>query len=133
TYVKNYLEKKFNYLYNKPFDLNRFKIYMDEAQQELFSYGYYLINLDFVPVLEGNKVQLDIKVTNDRMFAFDFKNLKIEDRDALHDLVVDLFRKYKRPLVKSTITNAIKEHYRSRALLNTGVKVETSEFTNMYD
>jgi outer membrane protein assembly factor BamA len=46
-YVKNYLKRKFLSFYKRPFDINRFKIYLDDAQKELFSYGYYLINLDF--------------------------------------------------------------------------------------
>jgi outer membrane protein insertion porin family len=132
SYIKNFLSNKFNNLYNKPFDLNKFKIYVDDAQKELFSYGYYLIGLDFTPTIKGQRVSLDIKVSNDQLFAFDFKNLKREDRDVIHALIIDLFRKYKRPLGEATIKNAIKEHYKSKALLSAEVSIETSEFTNMY-
>src|SRR5690606_15721552 len=41
-YIKNYLENKFRTMYNKPFDQNQFKVYLDSSQKELFSYGYYL-------------------------------------------------------------------------------------------
>lgn len=132
AYVKSYLKKNFFNLYNKPFDLNKFRSYVDDAQKELFSYGYYLIGLDFTPIIKGNRVILDIKVTNDQLFAFDFKNLKREHRDVLHALVVDLFRKYKRPLSESTLKSAIKDHYQNKALLNAQFKIEQSEFINMY-
>lgn len=130
AYVKDYLVRKFLNLYNKPFDLNRFKIYLDDAQKELFSYGYYLVGLDFNPIIKGNRVTLDIKVSNDQLFAFDFKNLQQEHRDVVHDLVIDLFRKYKRPVSESTLKSALKEHYQHKALLNAKIRIETSEFVN---
>ncbi len=132
SYVKAYLKKNFFNLYNKPFDLNKFRSYLDDAQKELFTYGYYLINLDFNPIIKGNRVILDIKVSNDQLFAFDFKNLIREHRDVLHALVIDLFRKYKRPLSETTLKNAIREHYQNKALLNAQLRIEQSEFVNMY-
>jgi len=129
-YVKKYLVNKFLNLYNKPFDLNRFKIYLDDAQKELFSYGYYLIGLDFNPIIKGNRVILDIKVLNDQLFAFDFKNLQQEHRDIVHNLVIDLFRKYKRPVSEATLRATLKEHYQHKALLNAKIRIETSEFVN---
>src|SRR5690606_28817395 len=96
SYVHNFLKRKFYNLYNKPFDFTKFKLYLDDAQRELFSYGYYLINLDFTPENNGDRVVLDIKVTNDRLFAFDFVGIQRESRDGLLALVTDLFRKYKR-------------------------------------
>ncbi|MFP5386493.1 MAG: POTRA domain-containing protein [Bacteriovoracia bacterium] len=129
-FVRTYLKRKFLSFYNKPFDTNSFKIYLDEAQKELFNYGYYLINLEFIPVFKGNRVSLDIKVTNDQLFAFDFKNLQRAHRDVIHGILVDLFRKYKRPLSEATLVGALKEHYRNKALLKTRIRVESSEFKN---
>ena len=130
SYVKKYLVRKFLNLYNKPFDLNRFKIYLDDAQKELFSYGYYLLGMDFTPIIKDNRVTLDVKVSNDQLFAFDFKNLHQEHRDVVHNLVVDLFRKYKRPVSESTLKTALKEHYQHKALLNANIRIETSQFLN---
>jgi outer membrane protein insertion porin family len=132
SYVKAYLKKNFLNLYNKPFDLNKFRSYLDDAQKELFTFGYYLINLDFTPIIKGNRVILDIKVSNDQLFAFDFKNLQREHRDVLHALVIDLFRKYKRPLSETTLKSSIRDHYQNKALLNAQFRVEQSEFVNMY-
>lgn len=129
-YVRKYLTRKFLNLYNKPFDLNRFKGYLDDAQKELFSYGYYLIGLDFNPVVKDNRVTLDIQVTNDQIFAFDFKNLHQEHRDVVHELVVDLFRKYKRPMSEATLRSALREHYQNKALLNAKIRIETSQYLN---
>ncbi len=130
SFVRHYLRRKFLNLYNRPFDANRFKIYLDDAQRELFSYGYYLINLDFTPVYKKRRVILNIKVTNDGPFAFDFKNLQREHRDVIHTLVIDLFRKYKRPLNEATLVAALREHYRGKALLNSRVRLETDSFKN---
>lgn len=130
VYVRKYLTRKFLNLYNKPFDLNRFKLYLDDAQKELFSYGYYLINLNFNPIIKGNRVTLDIKVLNDQIFAFDFRNLQQEHRDVVHSLVVDLFRKYKRPMTEQALRQALKEHYENKALLNAQVRIEPSEYLN---
>jgi outer membrane protein insertion porin family len=131
-YVNDFLQRKFYTFYNKPFEFTKFKLYLDEAQRELFSYGYYLISLDFSPLIKNNRVSLDIKVTHDKPFAFDFKNLKEEHRDVIHSLVKDLFRKYKRPLTASIIKNAIEDHYRQKALLNAQVRIETEEYQNKY-
>jgi outer membrane protein insertion porin family len=130
SYVRGYLRRKFLNLYNKPFDVNRFKVYLDDAQKELFSYGYYLIGLDFHPTIKGNRVILDIKVINEQLFAFDLKNLKQEQRDVVHNLLVDLFRKYKKAPSDLTIRNALKEHYELKALLNASIKIEPFEFIN---
>jgi outer membrane protein insertion porin family len=132
TFVAEFLTKKFYNLYNKPFELNRFKLYLDGAQRELFSYGYYLINLDFNPIIKNDRVTLDIKVSNDKLFAVDIKKYHFEDRDVLQNLVIDLFRKYKRPLSESVLKQGILDHYQTRGMLNVGVKIETSQFQNMY-
>lgn len=132
-YVREHLKNKFLNLYNKPFDVVKFKNDLDDAQKELFSYGYYLIGLNFTPVIKKNRVTLKIKVSNDQLFAFDFKNLQREDREVIHELMVDLFRKYKRPLNEITIKNALTEHYRNKALLNAEYRIETSEYKNKYN
>jgi hypothetical protein len=131
-FIKEYLKKKFIPYYDKPFDPTKFKLYLDEAQKELFSYGYYLLSMDFAPVIKNDRVTLDVKVTNEKLFAFDFKNLHQESRDVLHSLITDLFRKYKRPLSEAIITNGILEHYQNKALINTTVKIDISTFKNMY-
>ncbi len=130
SFVRTYLRRKFLNLYNRPFDVNSFKIYLDAAQRELFGYGYYLINLDFTPVYKKNRVILNLKVTNDDLFAFDFKNLQREHRDVIHELVVDLFRKYKRPLSESTLAAALRQHYRHKALLNSRTRIEITRHKN---
>lgn len=132
TFVKEYLIKKFYNMYNKPFDTVRFKAYVDDAQKELFSYGYYLIGLDFTPTFKEDRVSLKIKVTNDQLFAFDFKNLSQEHRDILHAIIVDLFRKYKRPLSESNLKSALQEHYQLKALLRAKISIEQSTFKNKY-
>lgn len=129
-FIQKFLTRKFLNFYNKPFDINNFKIHLDDAQKELFNYGYFLISLDFIPEYKGSRVNLDIKVANDQLYAFDFKNLIREHRDVIHFLVVDLFRKYKRPLTVPSLKSALKEHYRSKALLKTEIKIEISEYKN---
>jgi outer membrane protein insertion porin family len=131
--IKPYLERKFITFYNKPFDFNRFKLHLDEAQKELFSYGYYLTNLDFTPVIKGHRVTLNITVSNERLFAFDFRNLKQESRDVIYNIVSDLFRKYKRPLTDTTIKQALIEHYRTKALLAPKIEIETERYKNSTD
>ncbi len=131
-FVGPYLRRKFINFYNKPFDFNRFKIHLDEAQKELFSFGYYLINLEFTPDFKDQRVMLDIKVSNDRVFAFDFQNVAQDSRDSLRALVADLFRKYKRPLSENTLKQAIDEHYRKAAFLNAGIKILNEKYRNNY-
>lgn len=132
SYVNEFLVKKFYTFYNMPFEYTKFKLYLDDAQKELFSYGYYLINLDFTPIIKNHRVILDIKITQDKLFAFDFKNLKEEHRDVIHNLVKDLFRKYKRPLSESILKLAIEDHYKQKALLNAEVRIETEKYRNRY-
>jgi outer membrane protein insertion porin family len=132
-FIRQYLVKKFYNLYNKPFDVTKFKLYLDDAQKELFSYGYYLVGLDFTPRIKKDRVFLRVQVTNDQIFAFDFKHLKQEHRDVLHELIVDLFRKYKRPVSENTLRTSLKDHYELKALLNASIRIEQSQFKNMYN
>lgn len=133
SYVKMHLDNKFLHLYNKPFDIAKTKNLLDEAQKELFSYGYYLIGFDFTPVIKSNRVSLQIKVSNEKLFAFDFKQLEPQRRDEVHELLVDQFRKYKRVLNEITIRNALNEYFRNKALLRSNFKIETTQFKNNYD
>jgi outer membrane protein insertion porin family len=130
SFIRKFIHRKFLPFYNRPFDLNNFKIHMDEIQKELFSYGYFLANLDFVPVYKKNRVILEIKSTNDQLFAFDLRNLQKEHRDVIHNLLVDLFRKYKRPLTETTIQNALKEHYQNKAMLKARFLIQISQHWN---
>jgi outer membrane protein insertion porin family len=129
-FIKSFLKRKFLNLYNKPFDMNHFKIALDQAQKELFNFGYYLINLDFTPIYKKNRVILNVKVLNENIYAFDFHNLQREHRDVLHALIVDQFRKYKRPLNDQTLSTAIRQHLRNKALLNAEVRIEISTYKN---
>lgn len=131
-FITNYLKRKFTTLYNKPFDINRFKIYLDEAQKELFSYGYYLINLDFTPEFKKRRVKLNITVTNEELFAFDLRNVTREHRDILHKHLVELIKKLKKPLSQQMIKSALRDHYRSKALLGVKYKIEIENFLNQY-
>ncbi len=132
SFVHDFLVRKFYLQYDKPFELTKFKLYLDDAQKELFDYGYYLVNLDFVPIIKNDRVVLDIKVTNDKLYAFDFENLQIESRDNLLALVKDLFRKYKRSLQEANLKQAIGDHYKKMAILKTDVKVSISKFKNKF-
>ena len=132
-FINDFLKKKFLSFYNKPFEMTRFKLYLDDAQKELFNYGYYLISLDFLPILKKQRVILDIKVSQDKLFAFDFKNLKQEHREVIHQMVKDLFRKYKRPLTDAVLKMAIEDHYKFKALLNAHAKIELQKFRNRFN
>ena len=132
AFIRDFLEKKFIALYDKPFELTKFKLSLDEAQKELFSYGYYLLSLDFTPVRKGYRVNLDIKVNSEGLYAFDVDGLKREDHSSILALLKDLFRKFKRPVPHTSITSAIDDHYKKLALLNVNSKVRVSQHLNMY-
>jgi outer membrane protein insertion porin family len=133
TFLREFLTNKFLHLYKKPFDSTKFKLTLDEAQKELFSYGYYLIGLESNPVVQNNTVVSHIKITNDNLYAFDFRDLKVETRDSLMNIITGLFRQYKRPLTKQIITQTLKDHYRNMALLDVHVEIETSKFRNKFN
>lgn len=130
VFVSNFLKRKFLNMYKKPFDLVHFKSHLDDAQKELFQYGYYLINLNFTPIYKNKSVSLAVTVFNDDIFAFDLRNLQREHRDVIHSLLVDLLRKYKRPLTKSVIRNTLKEHYQKRAFLKTTENIQIEQSKN---
>ncbi len=132
AFVNEFITRKFYNFYNKPFEFTKFKLFLDEAQKELFNYGYYLINLDFAPKINNFRVTLDIKVSQDKLFAFDLRNIERENPEVIHNLIKDLFRKYKRPLTESVLKQALVEHYRQRALLNVHLKISQESFKNKY-
>ncbi len=132
SYVKEFLKRKFTKFYNRPFESAKFKFFLDEAQKELFSYGYYLISMDFTPVMKKERVTLDLNIHNDQLFAFDFKNLHKDDHLGMLTFLTDLFRKFKRPLTEAVLKQAISDYYVTKAMLNTSIKVDISKFTNKY-
>jgi outer membrane protein insertion porin family len=132
SFIKDYLKRKFNTFYNKPYDKNKFKFYIDEVQRELFSYGYYLIGLDYKPEFKKRRVIVKINVSNDDPFAFEFFNLRQEHRDIIHTLVKDLFRKYKRLLTDSVIKQAIEEHFKKKAVMDYHPKVTVKSIKNKF-
>lgn len=129
-FVRDYLKKKFLALYNKPYDANTLKIYLDNAQKELFSFGYYLISFDFNPVIQENRVSVKINVINDSLFAFDLKNIKREHQDTIRDLLIDLFRRHKKPLTKALIISTLKDHYLKKSFLKASFLVDETNFIN---
>jgi outer membrane protein insertion porin family len=133
SFVNEYLRRKFLTFYNRPFDSSKFKLYLDDAQKELFNYGYYLISLEALPVVNKNRVSLQVNVSNDTAFNFSFKNLSPENRIVMHGQVKDLFRKYKRSLTDTLIKSSLEEYYRSKALLNTQILVKTFNYKNKFN
>jgi outer membrane protein insertion porin family len=133
SYVNEFLQKKFNVHYNRPFEISKLKQTLDEAQRELFTYGYYLLALDMTPVITGDRVLLDIRVSNEQLFSFDFRGIVREERESLLNVVRDLFRRFKRPLPENTIRQTLREHYESLAMMNTRVQVKTSQRKNKFN
>jgi outer membrane protein insertion porin family len=132
VFVNDFLIKKFHNLYNKPFDFTKFKLYLDDAQKELFNYGYYLINLDFTPIIKSSRVTLDIKVSNDRLHVFEFDKNERQARDQLLTVMTDLFRQYKRPLNEPILKQTLLDHYKKLAYVNPQVTIHQSTFINKY-
>lgn len=132
-FVKQFLERKFNKFYHQPFDYNKFRILLDEAQKDLFSYGYYLISLEMSPIIDKKEVYLDIKVENEQLFAFEFEGIERESRSDMLNLITGLFRQYKRPMSESVIRSEMQEHYRKLAYYNLSIKINRQSFKNKYD
>lgn len=132
-FVKRFLERKFNKFYHRPFDYNKFRILLDEAQKDLFSYGYYLLSLEMNPVIENKEVQLDIHVENEQLFVFEFEGIERESRADMLNLITGLFRQYKRPMSESVIRAEMQEHYRKLAYNNLSIKINRQSFKNKYD
>ncbi|MFA5582950.1 MAG: POTRA domain-containing protein [Bacteriovoracaceae bacterium] len=131
-FVNNFLHRKFLHLYDQPFDYNRFRLLLDEAQKDLFSYGYYLVHLEMSPVVKQKKVELEINVENDQFFTFDFEGIQRETRDQLLGLITGLFKQYKRPVSESIVRLEIQEYYKKIAYLNVKVQINRSVFKNKY-
>ncbi|HLW56125.1 MAG TPA: POTRA domain-containing protein, partial [Bacteriovoracaceae bacterium] len=85
-FVDKFIKRKFVSRYNQPFDYNKYRLLLDEAQKDLFSYGYYLINLEMNPEVDEKEVHLQVKVENDQLFTFDFVGIERETRDQLMGL-----------------------------------------------
>jgi outer membrane protein insertion porin family len=132
SFINNYLKRKFLSFYKRPFEINRFKLYLDEAQKELFNYGYYLINLEFRSHLTNKRATIDVNVTNDNLYTFDFKNLNTLTRLEMIEFIKSLYQKYKRPLNESIIKNSLIEFFNRKALLSFKVKIKISNYQNKY-
>ena len=133
SFVKKFLVDKMIPLYKKPFEINLFKQALDEAQRELFDYGYYVINFEYDLNQKSDRVNLQLKVLDDTLYTYDFKGLARENRSDLLARIKELYRRYKRPLNESIIKSELIAHYRSIAFLNVKVDVTHKRFKNMYD
>lgn len=131
-FVKKFLTRKFLHLYHEPFDYNKFRLLLDEAQKDLFSYGYYLINLEMNPELRGKEVHMQVKVDNEQFFTFDFEGIERETRDQLLSLITGLFKQYKRPVTESIVRMEIQEYYKKLAYLSIDININREVFKNKY-
>ena len=132
-FVDKFIKRKFVSRYNQPFDYNKYRLLLDEAQKDLFSYGYYLINLEMNPEVDEKEVHLQVKVENDQLFTFDFVGIERETRDQLMGLITGLFKQYKRPINESIVQQEIQDYYKKLAYLNVAIKINREVFKNKYN
>jgi len=131
-FVRKFLENKFISLYNQPFDFTKFKSALDEAEKDLFNYGYYLINIDLVPKGDKDRVFLELKISNDKLFAFNIKGVNPSERDAFLHVVKNLFRQFKKPLTKQILKQGILEDLNKKGFFFSEVHTSQTEFTNKF-
>ncbi len=131
-FVRKFLENKFISLYNQPFDFTKFKSALDEAEKDLFNYGYYLINIDLVPKGDKDRVFLELKISNDKLFAFNIKGVNPSERDAFLNVVKNLFRQFKKPLTKQILKQGILEDLNKKGFFFSEVHTSQTEFTNKF-
>lgn len=133
SFVEQFLKDKMIPMYKKPFEINLFKQTIDEAQKELFEYGYYVINFEYDLNQKKDRVNLSLDVQDDTLYTYSFKGIARESREDLLALIKELYRRYKRPLTESIIKSEIIAHYRAIAFLNVKVDVKFQKFKNRYD
>jgi outer membrane protein insertion porin family len=131
-FINTFLKKKFLHLYNLPFHYTEFKRYLDMAQKELVSYGYYLINFEVLPKLSNDRVKVDIKVAHDDLFTF---NLKTSDhqRDEYLGVIHDLFRQYKKVLTPGLLKQGFEDHLKKSGVFSSQIEVKTSNVKNKFN
>lgn len=132
AFVKQFIKDKMIPLYKKPFEINTFKQAMDEAQRDLFDYGYYIINFEYDLNQKTDRVNLKVNVEGDTLYTYSFKGLARERREDILALIRELYRRYKRPLTDSIIKSEIIAHYRAIAFLNVKVDITDQKYTNKY-
>jgi outer membrane protein insertion porin family len=132
-FVEQFIKDKLIPLYKKPFEINVFKQAIDEAQRELFDYGYYVLNFEYDLNQKKDRVNLELNVLDDTLYTYRFKGIARENREDLLMLIKDLYRRYKRPLTESIIKSELISHYRTRAFLNVKVDVKPDTFKNRYN
>jgi len=132
VFVVKFLEDKFISLYNHPFDFTKFKAALDEAERDLFNYGYYLINIDLIPKGDKNKVLLELKISNDQIFLFNFKKIDSSERENLLQVAKNLFRQFKKPLTKQILKQGIAEEFKKKGYIDSEILISQSEFKNKF-
>ncbi len=132
-FINQFLKDKLIPFYKKPFEINIFKLAIDDAQKELFDYGYYTINFEYDLNQKSDRVNLDLMVQDDTLYTYQFKGIARESREDLLLLIKNLYKRYKRPLTESIIKNEIISHYRSIAFLNVKVDLKVSHFVNRFE
>jgi outer membrane protein insertion porin family len=133
SFVEQFLKDKMIPLYKKPFEINLFKQTLDEAQRELFDYGYYVINFEYDLGQKKDRVNLELDVQDDTLYTYSFKGIARENREDLLLIIKNLYRRYKRPLTESIIKTELIAHYKSIAFLNVKVDVKVKKFKNRYN
>ena len=132
SFVSQFIKDKMIPLYKKPFEVNIFKQAMDDAQAELFNYGYYVINFEYDLNQKSDRVNLSVDVQNDTLYTYSFKGLARERREDILGLIKELYRRYKRPLTDAIVKSEIIAHYRKLAFMNVKVDITDQEYKNKF-
>lgn len=132
-WVKDYYVKRMEELVNKPFNFNIVKKKTDDITLGLKEYGYYLINYDLNYKNQGKDIVLNLKVTNDKQYVFNFFDTNNLNKRTLTELVLKTFEKFKGSADESKFKEELVEYYYNKGFQKPQIIITTSRYKNTFN
>jgi outer membrane protein insertion porin family len=131
-FIHKYVENKLSNFLNKPFDLQAFRLEIDNVKNQLFELGYYTLDLELQPVkLKDNQVYLSLDVSPGNLIIFNVLGDKIYDTVFFKDVLKNYIRTNRRTPRKDIVKTLMLEYYKKIGFLDTQIEIANLEYKNL--
>ncbi|MCP4913884.1 MAG: BamA/TamA family outer membrane protein [Oligoflexia bacterium] len=115
-------------LKKKVFNRIEFEVLLQRIKTELKSQGYFDFKIDYDSVVDGNFIDVNIKLITGIQRVFDFYGTKVMDRDQLYKLMINKFSQDGLSVNSDTLVESIINEYVKKGFYNTKVKFRIKDF-----
>lgn len=132
NWIIEFYNQRLQVIKDKPFNFNNFKKLVDSINLNLREYGHYLIDYDIDPQRVGNDVEINLNLSNEELYIFDFKNKLIGKRIA-SELISKSFAKYKSSFDSTKLIEELKLYLYQKGYVEPKIVVKDKNYLNSFN